>query len=144
MKLVICAQDIRSITFGLVTDVGEAYEATIETQPEGYLQALDQTLKEWRIVPADLSEILVVTGPGSFTASRVSTTIGNGLAFAQGIPIRGIENVEHLPWQGLLLHVSTKQQTHVLPSYDRPPEITKEKKRNGDNEPDRDSLKMLL
>ncbi|HLD20899.1 MAG TPA: hypothetical protein VJB64_02285 [Patescibacteria group bacterium] len=128
MKLVICAQDIQSITFGLVTDAGEAYEAMIETQPEGYLQALDQTLKEWKIALTDLSEILVVTGPGSFTASRMSTTIGNGLAFVQGIPIRGIENVEHLPWRDLLLQVSTEQQTHVLPSYDRPPEITKEKK----------------
>ncbi|TAL50515.1 hypothetical protein EPN81_02625 [Patescibacteria group bacterium] len=136
MRLAICAQDINSITFRVVTDAGEEHETTVEVQPEGYLQALDQTLKEWKIIPKDLSEVLVVTGPGSFTASRVSTTIGNGLAFAQGIPIRGIENRENLSLGDLLSRSPFEQQTYVLPSYDRPPDITKQKKRNGDKEPD--------
>lgn len=131
MKLVICAQDIQSITFGLVPDAGEQHEATIETQPEGYLQALDQTLKKWNVVLTDLSEVFVVTGPGSFTASRVSTTIGNGIAFARGITIQGVENAEHLPWQEILSLAPFEQRTHVLPSYDRPPEITKEKRKMG-------------
>lgn len=128
MKLGICAQDINSITFWLVSNAEEEYEKTVEVQPEGYLQALDQTLKEWKITSADLSEILVVTGPGSFTASRVSTTIANGLAFAQGISIRGIENAEHLSLRNLLSQVSSEQLAYVLPSYDRPAEITKQKK----------------
>lgn len=114
----------------------EECESTIETQPEGYLQALDQTLKQWKLSVADLTEILVVSGPGSFTASRVSTTLANGLAFARGIPIRGIDNPEYLPLKDLLLRTVSSQQMNVLPTYDRPPEITQEKKRNGDNEPD--------
>ncbi len=136
MKLVICAQDIQSIIFGLVGEGDIPKEVVVETQPEGYLQALDDTLKTWGILPTALHEILVVSGPGSFTSSRVSTTIANSLAFAQGIPIRGIENPQHLPLRELLSKAASQQETHVVPSYDRPANITQKKKSNGDNKAD--------
>ncbi len=136
MKLLICAHDIKAITFGLVGERGLEREQTIETHPEGYLSALDQTLTQWKVTPGDLREVIVVTGPGSFTASRVSTTIANGLAYTQGISVVGIENKGHahigdLPFQNL-----PAGSRHTLPSYDRPAEITTLAKRNGDNKRD--------
>ncbi|MBI4435717.1 hypothetical protein HY630_03530 [Candidatus Uhrbacteria bacterium] len=133
MKLVICAQDIRAISFGLVGEKGIQREETVETQPEGYLAALDQTLAQWNVVPSDLRGIIVVTGPGSFTASRVSTTIANGLAYTLVIPVVGIENKDHVSMRDLPLQDLPVGSGHTLSSYDRPPEITTSRKRNGDN-----------
>ena len=64
-------------------------EEQIDSSPEGYLHALDTKLQEWDIDQSTLSGLIVVTGPGSFTASRVSTTIANSIAFTQSIPVVG-------------------------------------------------------
>ncbi len=124
MKLVICAQDIGAIAFGLVQEGVVEREQSVQTPPEGYLAALAQTLARWKVKLGDLREVVVVTGPGSFTASRVSTTIANGLAYAQGIPVIGIENKDHLPLRDLPLQTLPAGSSHTLPSYDRPAQIT--------------------
>lgn len=136
MKLVICAQDIRSIHVGLVRDAELKHEATIETQPEGYLKALDQTLKKWKIFLTDLSQIVVVTGPGSFTASRVSTTIANALSFTKKIPVLALENPNDLSLKELDLSAAVIGARYVKPTYEHPPEITVSKKGRGDNNAD--------
>lgn len=136
MKLVIAAQDIASITFGLSDGGHIKQEKTVQTSPEGYLAALDQVLKDWSVTPADIETLIVVTGPGSFTASRVSTTLANGLGFAWGVPVVGMENPEHLPLRSLDLSTLEPAISHVMPTYDRPPEITVSKKTRGDNTSD--------
>ena len=138
MKLVLSAQDIKEITFGLMDERGLREERTVATQPEGYLAALKDTLDQWKISLSELTGMIVVTGPGSFTASRVSTTIANGLAFARGFCVVGIENPDRLPLTELLKQMPVEETTYVLPAYDRPPEITKSKsggsgKVHGDN-----------
>ncbi len=39
--------------------------------------------------PADISEIQVNPGPGSFTGTRVGVAVANALAFALDIPVNG-------------------------------------------------------
>lgn len=135
MQLLIVAQDIASISLGLVEDRRVVKERTIATNPEGYLGALHETLQQWNFVPDQIEKIFVVTGPGSFTASRVSTTIANVLAFTQNIPIVALENPGHLSLKELDL--STQQRvSYANPTYDRPPEITVGKKDRGDNADD--------
>lgn len=133
MKLVIAAQDIAAITLGLVEGGSVKEEKTIQASPEGYLAALDQTLREWSVTPADIEMVIVVTGPGSFTASRVSTTLANGLGFAWGVPVIGIENPTHLALHQLDLSVLQTSICSAIPTYGRPPEITVAKKMRGDN-----------
>lgn len=136
MKLVIAAQDIASITFGLVEGGSVNEEKMVETSPEGYLAALDQTLKEWLTTPSEIETLIAITGPGSFTASRVSTTLANGLGFAWNVHMVGIENPEHIPLKALDLSSLETAIDHVAPIYDRPPEITVGKKTRGDNTSD--------
>lgn len=124
MKLVIAAQDITAITLGLIEAGSVKHEKTIQASPERYLAVLDQTLREWSVTPVDLKMIVVVTGPGSFTASRVSTTLANGLGFACGVPVVGIENFAHLPLKNLDLSALKSPVSYTTPTYDRSPEIT--------------------
>lgn len=133
MKLVIAAQDIASVTFGHIDGGNLKAQTTIQTSPEGYLSALDRLLRGWSVARADIEGVIVVTGPGSFTASRVSTTIANGLGFSLDVPVVGIENPQYLPLNQLDLSAIESTVGYVIPKYNRPPEITVAKNSRGDN-----------
>lgn len=125
--LVIAAQDIRAIDAAMLTDGKITHVDHADAQPEDYLHSLDAMLRKWGIKREVIDEIVVVAGPGSFTASRVATTIANALAFAQDIPVKGIENPKRLPLSDLLASIDLKavaESVFVAPVYDRPPHIT--------------------
>lgn len=130
--LAISAQDIRFITLGLVTDEGFALKTFEDVQPDGHLQTIDQFLKTNNVEVRELDAVVVVTGPGSFTASRVSTTIANTISYSQSVPVYGLKNPDHLELSEIIKQVDF----NFLPSlddfatvtYDRPPMITKPKK----------------
>lgn len=125
MDLFICAQDIQFITFGLVKNQTLFCEKTFEVPPEKYLASLDAFLHEQQMSSVDVSRILIVNGPGSFTASRVSVVIANTFAFVRKIPVVAIENKERLSIEKLLPMLATlPEHTFVIPAYDRPPNIT--------------------
>jgi hypothetical protein len=124
--LLLCGQDIRSISVGLVRD-GKLLEARdCPGLPETYLASVEQTLKAWKLGLTDLDAIAVVTGPGSFTALRVSTTIANAIAFARNIPVVSVENPSHLPLRELVSSIDWSVQGQgTEPAYDKPPHITR-------------------
>ena len=125
MDLFICAQDIQFITFGLVKDQTLLCEKTFEVPPEKYLASLDDFLHEQQVSSADVSRILIVNGPGSFTASRVSVVLANTFAFVRKIPVIPIENPKRLSIEELLPMVAIlPEHAFVIPAYDRPPNIT--------------------
>lgn len=125
MDLFICAQDIQCITFGLVKDQTLFCEKTFEVSPEKYLASLDQFLSEQKMSSADISRILIVSGPGSFTASRVSVVVANAFAFVHKIPMVPIENPDRRSMSELLSDFTMiPEQSFVVPAYDRPPNIT--------------------
>src|SRR3989338_4522693 len=132
MMLLIAAQDIGELTVGLIErPPAPPRILTLPTNPEGYLAAIDQTLKEWKTSLDDLEGIVVVTGPGSFTASRISTTIPNGLSFSKKIPLYAVANEERLDVRALTDKIDWSRPlapgTFALPVYDKPPLITKQK-----------------
>lgn len=133
MKLMMKAQDLESITYGLVASEELVQEETEMVQPDGYLAALDGVLSRWQIGLDDLKGILVVTGPGSFTASRVCTIIANALGFTLNIAVVGMENSSHLSLRELLEQKPKHATSFVFPTYDQPPLITITKKGSGDN-----------
>jgi tRNA A37 threonylcarbamoyladenosine modification protein TsaB len=125
MELFVCAQDIQSITFGLVRDQEVLFEKTYDASPEHYLFSLEQFFSEQKMSPADVSRILVVTGPGSFTASRVSVTMVNTFAFVHSVPVVSFENSERLSLAELLSQKRAQgESVFAVPTYDRPPNIT--------------------
>ena len=132
MMLLIAAQDIGELTVGLIErPPAHPRILTLPTNPEGYLAAIDETLKEWKTSLDDLEGIVVVTGPGSFTASRVSTTIAKGLSCSKKIPLYAVANEGRLDARALVDTIDWScplaPSTFAVPLYDRPPQITKKK-----------------
>ncbi len=126
MELAILAQEIDSLTLALVEGQTVLKQNDSSVSPEQYLKTVDEVLRTWKITVYDLAGVIVVTGPGSFTASRVSTTIANTIGFTCGIPVTGIENPSHLSLEELLasLAVIENPLAFALPSYRLPPNIT--------------------
>lgn len=52
---------------------------------------LDKTGKKWK----DLDKLVVVQGPGPFTALRVSIAVANALAYGLSIPVIGVHVVDY-------------------------------------------------
>jgi tRNA A37 threonylcarbamoyladenosine modification protein TsaB len=129
--LLISAQDIREFHVALVQGQEIQKEAHCAVAPELYLKTFADVLGEWEINLSEIDELIVVTGPGSFTASRVSVTIVNTLAYTKSIPLRGIENTKKLEIAALWDQVKDRlpePSGSVLPSYDRAATITQPKK----------------
>jgi len=125
MELGICAQDIRSVSFGLIDKGSVIAEEVFEASPEQYLRILSEFLQKYDCSLDSLTRLFVVTGPGSFTASRVSVTIANTLAFSLGIPLSGVENQERSTFEKLWYPMNSEgEHDLVVPVYDRPPMIT--------------------
>ena len=48
---------------------------------------IDSVIKRNKIMPTEIDEIEVNTGPGSFTGTRVGVSIANALGFGLGIKV---------------------------------------------------------
>lgn len=80
-------------------------------QDQDVLGFLMQSLKEVDLTLADVTQIEVNPGPGSFTGTRVGVTIANALALALNLPVNG-------------------QKPPVLPIYSQPPNISQPRKKS--------------
>lgn len=122
--LLVAAQDIKWIEFGLIEDGTLVRQARKDVPPERYLAALDETLREWKLAKADFAAVAVVAGPGAFTASRVSIVMADAFAFAANVPVIPVENAKRLPLADLAASLPSTRSAYAVPVYDRPPNIT--------------------
>lgn len=129
MKLFLCAQNLWEIWIGLTQNEKFTTLIRFDSPPEQYLCKLNQFVLEQSIDLPSLKGISIVTGPGSFTASRISLTMANTLHFIYGFPIFVLENEENLSpndlWQkkGFGRCLAVNEYAH--PYYHRGPHITK-------------------
>ena len=56
----------------------------------------DELLRESGVEPAELTGIVVGTGPGSFTGLRLGLATARGLALALGLPVAGVSTLDAL------------------------------------------------
>lgn len=126
MRLALLAQDIHVLNLALVADHQVKKITECFVAPEQYLKTIDDRMCEWGIGLSELSGVVVVTGPGSFTSCRVITTIANTIGYTQGIPVTGMENPAGLSLEELLGSEAIVQDSgaFALPMYGRPPNIT--------------------
>jgi len=100
-------------------------------QRDDLLKYINQLVKRSKTALDRLESITVVRGPGPFTAVRVGVAVANALGLALNIPVYGIKNTE---CDDIVLLIdkaqSATQNTPVRPYYDRPPNITKPKRKN--------------
>ena len=81
-------------TSALVADGETVGERT--TRPQSLLADVDALLAGARVVPADLTGIVVGTGPGSFTGTRIGLSIARGLALSLELPVAGVSTLDAL------------------------------------------------
>lgn len=130
MMLVISSQDIGAISLALAQGKTLVQSGDFLVPPEGHLKSLDAAFTDWGVSIDEIDSVLVVTGPGSFTASRVSTTIANAFGFVKEVPVYGVENSDKRSLAELVagfLPSAAQQMGVVDATYDRPPTITKPK-----------------
>lgn len=126
MILFLMAQDIHSITFGLIEEAITKDVQTVQTQPERYLKCLAEWLNHTSVRLENINGIVAVLGPGSFTSCRMSLMIANTIAFTQQISIIPLENPRRLVAEelfGSCAWQTIASQPFVMPVYDRPPNI---------------------
>lgn len=91
-------------------------------------KALTIFLKNKKIKPRMINGVMVITGPGSFSASRAGVVLANTFNFLYGIPVLGIADcgarLEDIIKDnfGRLKRAKKKAVAEVY--YERPPNIT--------------------
>jgi tRNA threonylcarbamoyladenosine biosynthesis protein TsaB len=102
-------------------------------QEEKLLIHLDEMFNKYKCAPSSLTGIIVVNGPGSFSALRIGLAVVNTLGWQLDIPVVGIQkntfqSYEELYQVGLADLQAKKGFTLVLPIYDKEPNINLKKK----------------
>jgi len=64
--------------------------------PRTLLEDLDALLRAVDSEPADVDALVVGTGPGSFTGTRIGLAVARGLGLALGIPAAGVSTLDAL------------------------------------------------
>src|SRR3990170_1121095 len=93
------------------------------------LKRISDFLKKQKINFSDISGIITVAGPGSFTSIRTSLSIVNTWAAVESIPVVGLSRQDFLSFDDLIKKgiVELKKAKHlkiIQPFYGRPPDIT--------------------
>ncbi len=123
--LLIRAQDIHFFEIGLGQGNFLLQQKREELSPEHLLSGIVQALEQWQVSQKQLNHIVIVTGPGSCTASRVSVTIANTFAYAHHLPLTAIEaNPQESFFQVWTRSFAEKTQTSASPTYTEKPHIT--------------------
>jgi tRNA threonylcarbamoyl adenosine modification protein YeaZ len=66
------------------------------SEPKALLEAVDELLREAGAAPGDLGALVVGTGPGSFTSTRIGLAVARGLALAIDLPVAGVSTLDAL------------------------------------------------
>jgi tRNA threonylcarbamoyl adenosine modification protein YeaZ len=64
--------------------------------PRCLLEDVDALLRTARVEPPELDALVVGTGPGSFTSTRIGLAIARGLALALEVPVAGVSTLDAL------------------------------------------------
>jgi len=133
MILIINTADQKQVFIGLVNKgelvTKKQFQAQYQ-QAEKLLIEIDKLIKRSAI--RNLKGVVVVSGPGPFTALRIGVITANTLAWALNIPVAGIKltefkNINELVEISEEKIKKAKVGTIVEPFYGKEPNITRKK-----------------
>jgi tRNA threonylcarbamoyladenosine biosynthesis protein TsaB len=75
---------------------GERTLAERTTRPHRVLADADELLAEIGASPENIGSLVVGTGPGSFTGTRLGLALARGFALARGVPVAGVSTLDAL------------------------------------------------
>jgi len=81
-------------TVALVSDGRPLAERT--TRPFRVLADADELLAGLGATPTDITALVVGTGPGSFTGTRLGLALARGFALARNVPVAGVSTLDAL------------------------------------------------
>lgn len=101
-------------------------------QAEKLLAEIDKLISKQKLTANKLKGIIVVSGPGPFTALRIGVVVANTLAWALKIPVVDVklnefDNLNKLAQKSQKLLARVKKQNIVEPFYGKAPNITSKK-----------------
>lgn len=132
MMLYVNGSDIAKLTIAAVADDRASFSVqpkTFAVRPEEFLFTIDAWLREQHIDLKSISDLAIVVGPGSATALRTSLAWANTFAFAQSIPMFGIELADGADDRAALIDLASMHSVPMLrPIYANAPTITATKK----------------
>lgn len=131
MKLIIDTTNKEIINLALADDECVLFSKNISAkfeQEEKLLSSIEKLLLENKLDQKKLSGIIVVVGPGGFSALRIGLAVANTLAFALDIPIVGLKKSEFNGLNSLLQQGISKLKNYqgkkiIEPYYDKEPNI---------------------
>jgi len=92
-----------TLAFDTATDVATSAlvdEGTVLGErvsvPRSLLADVDALLRDAGVGPFDLAALVVGTGPGSFTSTRIGLAAARGLVLALGLPVAGVSTLDAL------------------------------------------------
>lgn len=74
----------------------------LASSSNGTVTAVDQVLAAAGLSVQDISEIIVVRGPGTFTGSRVGASIAKAISYVTSCALLSVTTLEAVAWTGLL------------------------------------------
>ena len=94
------------------------------------LKEIDALLRTRKIIPKNLSGVIVYSGPGRFSFLRTSISLTNTFGYVLNIPVVGVEEFEYINGKdfftvGLEKIRKVKIYIPVAPAYGKEPNITR-------------------
>lgn len=107
MSLILALDSSRRRGGSIALAAGEKLVALVEHDPaQGYAEAFfalaDRALAMAGRTKDEITQLAVVTGPGSYTGLRIGVMTAKSLAHARGLPLFGASSLELLAGQALL------------------------------------------
>ncbi|MRJ42328.1 MULTISPECIES: tRNA (adenosine(37)-N6)-threonylcarbamoyltransferase complex dimerization subunit type 1 TsaB [Idiomarina] len=108
MKHTVLALDTSTEMCSVALRVGNQWAQRSMLAPREHSQKIltliDEVLAEFELGLADVEQLVVGHGPGSFTGVRIGVSVAQGLAFSQNLPVVAVSTLAALAQQAIRLH----------------------------------------